>query len=41
MSDGYLFLLELRKSIIYFGGSIIQDNGQNVVMEHLLLLARI
>ena len=41
MSDVYLFLLELRKSIIYFGGSIIQDNGHNVVREHLLLLARI
>ena len=41
MSDVYLFLLEHRKSIIYLGGSIIQDNGHNVVREHLLLLARI
>ena len=35
------FLLELRKSNICFRGSIIQDNGHNVVREHLLLLARI
>ena len=32
-----LFLLELCKSIIYFGGSIIQDNGHSVAREHLLL----
>ena len=35
------FLLELRKSIIYFGGSMIQDNGHNVAGEYLLLLVKI
>ena len=40
MSDVYpfLLLLELCKLIIYFGGSIIQDNGHSVAREHLLLL---
>ena len=36
-----VFLLELRKSIIYFEGSLIQDNGHSVAREHLLLLTRI